>query len=158
MDRPAGALDTMTRFDDWHAVETLVFRYLELADSARFPEAAAMFENATYRVETGGAGPSKIVTFTAAELLGHMVRTPLFEDGTPRTRHTITNLIIELDGDSATSRCYLTIFQQTPTLPLQPIATGRYFDRFERVDGAWRFADRLVTGFLVGDTRGHKKV
>jgi hypothetical protein len=158
MDRPADAADATTRFDDWHAIQTLVARYLEFADGARFAEAAAMFEGATYRVETGGAGPSKIVTHSASELLGHMVRTPLFADGTPRTRHTITNLIVELDGDAATSRCYLTIYQQTPTLPLQPIATGRYFDRFERVDGKWRFADRLVTGFLVGDTRGHKKV
>jgi hypothetical protein len=47
------------------------------------------------------------------------------------------------------------VFQQTDELPLQPIAAGRYLDRFERVDGRWRFADRLVTGFLLGDRSQH---
>ena len=50
---------------------------------------------------------------------------------------------------------YATVFQQTDVLPLQPIASGRYLDRFERVDGAWRFADRLITGFLLGDRSQH---
>ena len=62
---------------------------------------------------------------------------------------------IELDGDQAGSRCYVTVFQQTDVLPLQPIAAGRYVDRFERVGGEWRFADRLITGFLLGDRSQH---
>ena len=40
-------------------------------------------------------------------------------------------------------------------LPLQPIASGRYVDEFERVGGTWRFADRLITGFLHGDRSQH---
>jgi len=64
-------------------------------------------------------------------------------------------VIIELDGDGASSRCYVTVFQQTEVLPLQPIAAGRYLDRFERRDGEWRFADRLITGFLLGDRSQH---
>ena len=40
-------------------------------------------------------------------------------------------------------------------VPLQPSASGRYTDRFERVDGAWRFADRLISGFLLGDRSQH---
>ena len=59
-------------------------------------------------------------------------------------------------GDTATSRNYVTVFQATPTLPLQPVAAGCYVDSFEQVDGEWRFADRLITGFLVGDVSQHK--
>src|SRR5215211_3924199 len=34
----------------------------------------------------------------------------------------------------------------------------RYHDRFEKVDGAWRFADRLVFSDLVGDLSQHLTV
>jgi hypothetical protein len=47
------------------------------------------------------------------------------------------------------------VFQQTPTLPLQPIVTGRYRDRFSRVGGAWRFARRHIVVDHVGDVREH---
>ena len=41
--------------------------------------------------------------------------------------------------------------QGPPALPLQPIAAGRYLDRFERVDGRWRFTH----GRSQLDLRGH---
>jgi hypothetical protein len=63
---------------------------------------------------------------------------------------------ISITGDTATSRDYVTVFQATPTLPLQPVASGCYVDAFERVAGGWRFTDRLITGFLVGDVSQHK--
>jgi hypothetical protein len=39
--------------------------------------------------------------------------------------------------------------------PLQPIVAGRYLDRFARVDGAWRFAERRILVDLVGDLSRH---
>ena len=44
-----------------------------------------------------------------------------YPDGTPRTRHVTTNLIIESEEDAgtATSRSYFTIFQQVGDFPLQ---------------------------------------
>jgi hypothetical protein len=85
-----------------------------------------------------------------------MSHTPVYE-GSPRTRHVNTNLIIELDGNTATSRNYFTVFQQSTTLPLQPIATGRYVDKFEFVDGRWRFCDRLMGDAMVGNISEHSK-
>ena len=151
------APSTEPTFTDWLAVHTLLMTYAERVDSGRFAEAAAMFEHATYRVERAVAGGSEFETYQGTEQVHeYMCRTRRYDDGTPRTKHVNTNVIIELDGDTATSRCYLTVLQQTPTLPLQPVAAGRYVDRFERVDGEWRFADRLITGFLVGDVSQHK--
>lgn len=141
-------------FEDWLAIHTLLMTYAELIDAARFTEAAAMFEHATYRLQF--AGRSEIATYRGATQVGEFFAgTRLYSDGTPRTKHVITNVIIELDGESASSRCYGTVFQQTDVLPLQPIASGRYIDRFERVGREWRFADRLITGFLVGDNSQH---
>jgi 3-phenylpropionate/cinnamic acid dioxygenase small subunit len=141
-------------FEDWHAIHTLLVTYAERIDAGEFTEAAAMFAHATYRLDH--ADRAEVSNFQgAAQVQEFFARTRLYADGTPRTRHVVTNVHIELDGERATSRCYVTVFQQTDELPLQPIASGRYVDRFERADGAWRFADRLVTGFLLGDRSQH---
>jgi 3-phenylpropionate/cinnamic acid dioxygenase small subunit len=80
-----------------------------------------------------------------------------YEDDTPRTHHVTTNLIIEVDDERSTATCrsYFTVFQQTPALSLQPIVAGRYADRFERVDGTWRFSARHMAVRLAGDVSHH---
>ena len=92
---------------------------------------------------------------TVAVVEEFMAGTLLYPDGTPRTKHVMTNVVIHLDGERASSRCYATVFQQTDELPLQPIASGCYLDRFELVGGEWRFSERVFTGFLLGDRSHH---
>jgi 3-phenylpropionate/cinnamic acid dioxygenase small subunit len=78
--------------------------------------------------------------------------------GTPRTKHVITNPILEINESAgrATCRSYYTVLQSTDTLPLQVIGAGRYHDEFERVAGIWRFSYRDYTLFdLQGDLRDH---
>jgi 3-phenylpropionate/cinnamic acid dioxygenase small subunit len=81
----------------------------------------------------------------------------VYDDGTPRTKHVTTNVAIEVDeeADTAVSRSYFTALQAVPDLPLQPIVSGRYHDRFERRDGQWRFIERRVKTDLVGDVSRH---
>jgi 3-phenylpropionate/cinnamic acid dioxygenase small subunit len=142
------------RFEDWHAINNLLMVYAEHIDAARFTEAAALFEQATYRLER--ADGSLSAAYEGREQIeAFFAGTRVHADGTPRTKHVVTNVVIEPEGDGATARCYATVFQQTDELPLQPIAAGRYLDRFEQIDGRWRFADRLVTGFLLGDRSQH---
>ena len=66
----------------------------------------------------------------------------VYDDGTPRTKHVTTNVVIEVDAEAGTavSRSYFTVLQALPDLALQPIVSGRYQDRFERreVAGASR--------------------
>ena len=48
------------------------------------------------------------------------------------------------------------MLQQTDESPLQTIVTGRYHDRFERVDGQWRYSYRDLTLIdMVGDVSHH---
>jgi hypothetical protein len=143
-----------SRFDDWLAIQNLIFVYAEMVDSGRFEEAAALFEYADYGHAGRNGGPDQM-QHGSAEVLEYMAETTL-HDGSPRTRHVNTNVVIELDGDTATSRCYVTVFQQTDTLPLQAIATARYVDRFERSEEGWRFTYRFVTDGMGGDTSQHK--
>ncbi|MHC2002918.1 nuclear transport factor 2 family protein [Methylobacterium sp. CM6241] len=75
---------------------------------------------------------------------------------TPRTWHSVSNVIVEVGSETAASSiCYFTVHQELPGLPLQPIVTGRYIDSFERHDGTWRFVLREVEGRLFGDVSKH---
>jgi len=81
----------------------------------------------------------------------------LYDDGTPKTRHVITNVDIRLGEDNLTAKCqsYLSVFQQTSEFPLQVIFSGHYFDDFEFVERRWRFVKRLIRYPLIGDMSAH---
>ena len=133
-------------------ITNLLYRYAECIDTGELAEAAGLFEHARIRV---GAED----TIDAARLLGIWKSLiVLHTGGTPRTKHVTTNPIIEVDEDAGTASCrsYYTVLQQTDELPLQTIVTGRYHDRFERVDGQWRFSYRDLTLIdMVGDVSHH---
>jgi 3-phenylpropionate/cinnamic acid dioxygenase small subunit len=80
-------------------------------------------------------------------------------DGTLRTRHLTTNVIVDIDepANTATARSAFVVFQATPGLPLQPIVAGRYHDAFAR-DGDWRFARRHILLEQIGDVHEHLKI
>lgn len=139
--------------NDAVAITNLLYRYAELMDAGELEQVAALFAHA--RVTLGGG----LVVDGAAPMLEQwraFVR--IHPCGTPRTRHVITNPIIEIDeaAGTATCRSVYTVFQQTPELPLQAIAAGRYHDSFERAAGAWRFAARDYTMLdFIGDLSQH---
>jgi 3-phenylpropionate/cinnamic acid dioxygenase small subunit len=70
----------------------------------------------------------------------------LYADGTPRTRHLVTNTIIEVDEPAgrATARSYNTTLQQVPGRGIEIIATARYEDSFVCAEGSWRFSERVI--------------
>jgi 3-phenylpropionate/cinnamic acid dioxygenase small subunit len=80
-----------------------------------------------------------------------------YDDGTPRTKHVTTNLVIDTDESegTATARSYYIVFQQLEGFPLQPIIAGRYHDAFARTDGEWRLIERVIFCDLVGDLSLH---
>lgn len=95
---------------------------------------------------------------SGGDSIAHFLRTNLqyHADNTPRTWHSVSNVLIEIDSStSARSVSYFTVHQEAPGLPLQPICTGRYVDTFELHDGAWRFASREIDPRLFGDLSHH---
>ncbi len=62
------------------------------------------------------------------------------------TQHVIANMLIELDGDRAWVETYLIAYHRRRggEAEVDDVLGGRYIDRFERRDGAWRIADRKV--------------
>lgn len=141
-------------FTDWLAVSGLLTTYAEYVDAGQFAAAAELFADATYRVVRDDGSVSMSYE-GAAQVEDFFASTTIYADGTPLTKHLITNVNIEIDGDHARARSYVTVLQQTEVLPLQPIASGTYVDEFTRIDGRWRFTDRLVTRFLLGDRSQH---
>ncbi len=145
----------MTGADVRAAIEHIVYGYAERVDAGDFRGLAELFRHATYK-GGGPDDPGVVGTDAVLAIQERMVRR--YDDGTPRTKHVTTNLIIDVDDDAGTATCrsYFTVFQAVPgTLPLQPIVAGRYRDRFERIDGAWRFAARHMIVDLVGDVSQH---
>ena len=112
------------------------------------PEAfAAQFEHGVWhKAEPGAAAVRRYID-------EHVVT----YDGLPRTKHVTTNLVIDVDEEAgtATARSYITVFQALPEIPLRPIFSGRYRDRFERVDGEWRWLERRIINDLYGDVSHH---
>ena len=62
-----------------------------------------------------------------------------------RRVHAISNILIELQGDTAAVESSFFALQQTAAAPtLETFLCGRYVDRFERRGGEWRVAHRTV--------------
>jgi 3-phenylpropionate/cinnamic acid dioxygenase small subunit len=135
------------------AIEALVYRYAELLDGGDLDGVAALFAHADWR-----PGTRDFVARGTDEVRRMYDGVIVYDDGTPRTKHVITNLVIEHEEGStrATARSYFTVLQAYDGA-LQPIIAGRYHDRFERVDGEWRFAERIIHPDLQGDLSRHMR-
>ncbi|WP_179405129.1 nuclear transport factor 2 family protein [Burkholderia guangdongensis] len=138
-------------------IANLLYRYAERLDGGDLEGVAELFAHARIKLRDGDASAGAL--FSAADLLRVLrERVKRYPCGTPRTKHVVTNPIIEIDeaANRATARSYYTVLQATDALALQPIAAGRYHDAFERVDGVWRFSFRDYTMLdAVGDLSNH---
>jgi ketosteroid isomerase-like protein len=137
--------------DDVEAIRALIHEYAELIDLGQLDAVAALFTHGTW------SSPGRGTPLRGAEQVRHAYDGVILYDGIPCTKHVISNVTIEIadDGATATARSYFTVLQARPDLPLQPIIAGRYHDRFERADDAWRFADRQIIPDLIGDLSRH---
>jgi len=81
----------------------------------------------------------------------------IYADGTPRTKHVISNIQIDVaaDGQNATAHSYVRVYQQTPALPLCVIFAGEYFDEYDCDQGTWRLRRRDLRHPLYGDLSHH---
>ena len=60
--------------------------------------------------------------------------------------HNITTVNIELEGDYAEGEVYVLAFHQVQTedTPMDLLIGGRYFDKYEKRQGAWKFSHRAI--------------
>ena len=137
-------------------IADLIYRYAELIDAGDFDAVGQLLGRAQF-------GGPRTPTVTGADNIAAVfaMTTKRFpETGTPRTRHLVLNLIVEIDGDTAAARSTFCVVQATDRVALQAIVVGRYYDSFARDtsvqgQGGWHFTERLADVEMVGDVSDH---
>ena len=137
------------------SIKALMYTYAECVDLARFDELGELFSHGVL-TSTSAADPDDGMSGDDVAAF-YRATNKVHGDGTLRTRHVASNVIVEVseDGQTATARSYFAVHQGTEALPLQPIVAGRYHDDFALIDGQWRFACRMVIVDQIGDMREH---
>jgi hypothetical protein len=133
-------------------ISALLAAYSDRIDSGDLEGLADLLAHASF-----GAGEGPLVEGRDKILKLYRGTVRIYDDGTPRTRHLVTNLVVDVDpgGATASARSYWTVLQATPEMALCPILSGRYRDRFSISDGSWWFTERRIITDLVGDVSHH---
>ncbi len=155
------------------AISRLLATYAERIDAGDFDGVAELFEHGEIR-----AGDGSVVAAGRDQVRALYERTTRrYDDGTPKTKHLVTNIVVDVDpaGTRASARSTFVVLQAVPgELALQPIIAGTYADRFATMDlsdrpdapgastagdatdpGSWRFTSRQMHVDLVGDLGRH---
>jgi 3-phenylpropionate/cinnamic acid dioxygenase small subunit len=137
--------------DDRAAIEALLHEYAARIDDGDFEGVGALFAHGSV------CGPDGSPLATGAEAVTALYETTTrrYEDGTPRSHHVTTNVVVDVDGDRASARSYFTVLQATEGVSLQPIVAGRYEDEFGRGEDGWAFRRRVMHLRLIGDVSEH---
>jgi 3-phenylpropionate/cinnamic acid dioxygenase small subunit len=139
-------------------VEQLLARYAELIDAGDFAGLGVLLSESAITTEDGtviARGRDEIRALYEQTTRRHA-------DGTPRTQHVITNVIVEPLTEAGVSparvvaRSRFTVLQATESIPLQVIVAGRYRDVLERSGaGGWVFVERCMCPDLLGNLGDH---
>jgi hypothetical protein len=141
----------VTRVDDVDAITALLQEYARRLDEGDLDRVAALFARAEVRSTRDDR-----VRRGATEVRALYDPVILYDDGTPRTLHQLTNVSVDVAGDTATARTYFTVLQVTGQ-GLHPILAGEYRDRFARAGGVWHFSERVFDPKLFGDLSRHMR-
>jgi ketosteroid isomerase-like protein len=147
------ALDRRVSADE--AIRALVGAYAERLDAGDLDGVAKLFARGVFRSARGG--PALTGASDVRRMYDPVI---IYDDGTPRTKHVLGNVLVDIDDTerTATASCTFTVFQAAPDSSLRPVLAGRYVDRFTRdqgADGEWHFAERVVHPDLLGDLSRH---
>ncbi len=143
--------------DSSREIENLLYTYADRIDRGDFDSVAELFTHGRIEGVEGGGPETVFEGRDRVRALYGMTTRIHAETGTPRTKHLCTNAIIEVDEEAgtATAQSNYLVCQATPELPLQVVVTGRYRDRFRRIDGRWWFDTRTMYVDQSGDLSHH---
>jgi hypothetical protein len=118
---------------DSRDLERLNVAYARHIDDGDYDGFASLFARGTWN---GLTGKRATLDWLAANI-------PLHADGRPGTLHAISNLTIEIDGDTATGISTLTVYRALRGR-IEPHIINDYHDRYARDDAGWYFVERSI--------------
>jgi ketosteroid isomerase-like protein len=128
--------------DDLIAIEQLLNRYCHRLDRGDVRGVMALFtDDAVLVPEYEGSGEHK---GRAAVETWYTRYADTVVAATRGLRHKISNAMIEVDGDRATSVCYLDADSVNPDTGRRTLVGGRYEDELRRDGGTWRISRRRI--------------
>lgn len=118
-------------------IQQVLYRYCRGVDRGDAAMIAAVYHPGAIDNHGAWTGPGQSF---GDYLVPNMDKVPLVG------QHHITNIMVELAGDSAQVESYFIAFhpEEANGTPRLSLVGGRYLDRFEKRDGAWLIADRVV--------------
>lgn len=138
--------------DSYREIENLIYRYAERIDAGDLEGVAELFRRAAI---VAPAHDSRVEGYDEVLAMYRAACRIYPDSGTPKTRHLTTNVLIEVEDDTAWARSTYTVVQSTESFPLQPIITGRYHDTFAHREGRWHFSERSMHVDFIGDCSAH---
>jgi uncharacterized protein (TIGR02246 family) len=127
---------------DKDEIRELLARYCFALDAGDFQAMAALFTPDGVWETAFGTGTGRDGIVRQAESISTGPR--------PRRIHLTTNIVIELDGDTATAQSNWALVQNAPGGPSIG-SGGGYSDRLAKVGGKWYFRHRKIDRFIVPD-------
>jgi ketosteroid isomerase-like protein len=126
------------------AIRELMAAYAQALDACRFADVAACFApDGEWATDYGAArGPAEIEAFIRRIV-------PVKGEG-PQRKHYITNIIIAVDGDTASAVSDYLVVREAGA-GLIPVMGGTYRDKFVRTPAGWRFARKELEHHIAGD-------
>jgi hypothetical protein len=128
--------------EDVVAIQQLLHRYCFLVDSGTPDQVASLFHETATLVPVYSGGPACKGRVAVREWYAAYDRD--FRSTVDHLRHAVSNPLIEVKGDEATARCYLTADSISKKSGVPRTALGYYVDRLIKDGGQWYFKEREI--------------
>jgi hypothetical protein len=97
----------------------LMNEYCYRIDAGDLDGFAAMFEKGNFEIIGDPSGP-----MVGSAPVRAMLENVTLYDGKPQSKHVMSNVQIDVDGDSATAQSYVTVMQARPTSRCRPSSSA----------------------------------
>lgn len=147
---PQTAADLLRMHDEWSITRAL-YDCADHYDNGRWDDVGQMFTAGTWWLseDFGLVGTE--------EVRNYLESTVKLYDGSPRTRHAIGNIRINVADDRSTADASSTVvvFQSLPSRAPTTLIQAVYHDVLENSDVGWRFTERRATVDGAGQITDH---